>query len=232
MILRTLFTLGLVIGVVSGCATTPQPRRIDISKVPVKANSIPATRGSLWPGETSRNTLFQDLRARYVGDIVTINVSEKTSAVKEASTSTTRKSDTDIGITSAFGLPLNFGMSNFLGKGNNFSPEVASSYDAKFDGSGKTERSGELSSIISARVVEVLPNGNLVLEGKKDTIVNNELQYLIISGIVRPEDIMDDNTVMSTLMSDARIEYSGRGVVADEQNHGWLRRILDNIWPL
>jgi flagellar L-ring protein precursor FlgH len=216
---------------VSGCAT-PQPKKIDISNVPVKGITIPTAPGSLWPGETSRNTLFQDLRARYVGDIVTINVSEKTSAVKEATTSTARKSDVDVGITKVFGLPLDLGMSNFLGRGNSFSPEVESAYDASFDGSGKTERSGELSAVISARVVNVLPNGNLVIEGKKDTIVNNELQYLIISGIIRPEDITDNNTVSSTLISDARIEYSGKGVVADEQNVGWLRRIIDNIWPL
>ncbi len=231
MILRTLCTLGLVIVMVSGCAT-PQPKKIDISNVPVKGITIPTTPGSLWPGETSRNTLFQDLRARYVGDIVTINVSEKTSAVKEATTSTARKSDVNVGITKVFGLPLDLGMSNFFGQGNSFSPEVESAYDASFDGSGKTERSGELSAVISARVVNVLPNGNLVIEGKKDTIVNNELQYLIISGIIRPEDITDNNTVSSTLISDARIEYSGKGVVADEQNVGWLRRILDNIWPL
>jgi flagellar L-ring protein precursor FlgH len=221
----------LVAGLFSGCAT-PKPAKIDISKVPVQAGTIPATRGSIWPGETSRNTFFQDLRARNIGDIVTIIISEKTSAVKEATTSTSRKSDTDIGITGVLGLPLNFGMENFLGRGNEFSPNVNSRYDAGFDGSGKTERSGELSAVISARVVEVLANGNLVLEGKKDTVVNNELQYIIISGIVRPEDIKEDNTILSELISDARIEYSGRGVVSDEQNVGWLRRVLDNVWPL
>ncbi len=223
--------LALAAGLFSGCAT-PRPAKIDISKVPVQAGTIPTTLGSIWPGETSRNTFFQDLRARNVGDIVTITISEKTSAMKEAKTSTARKSDTDIGITGVLGLPLSFGMDNFLKQGNQFSPNVNSSYDAGFDGSGKTERSGELSAVISARVVDVLANGNLVIEGKKDTIVNNELQYIIISGIARPEDIKEDNTILSTLLSDARIEYSGRGVVADEQNVGWLRRILDNVWPL
>ena len=231
MITRSLCMMALAIGLFSGCAT-PKPAKIDISRVPVQAGTIPATRGSIWPGETSRNTFFQDLRARNVGDIVTITISEKTSAVKEAKTSTSRKSDTDIGITTALGLPLKFGMGNFLGQGNEFSPNVESSYDAGFDGSGKTERIGELSAVISARVVEVLGNGNLVLEGKKDTIVNNELQYIIISGIVRPEDIKEDNTILSTLISDARIEYSGKGVVSDEQHPGWLRRFLDNVWPL
>ncbi len=231
MIVRSLCLIALGVGIFSGCAMH-KPASIDISKVPVQAGSIPATRGSIWPGETSRNTFFQDLRARNVGDIVTITISEKTSAVKEAKTSTSRKSDTDIGITAALGLPLAFSMDNFLGQGDQFRPNVNSAYDAGFDGSGKTERTGELSAVISARVVEVLGNGNLVLEGKKDTVVNNELQFIVISGIVRPEDIKEDNTILSELISDARIEYSGRGVVADEQNVGWLRRILDNAWPL
>ncbi|MBE9529017.1 MAG: flagellar basal body L-ring protein FlgH, partial [Proteobacteria bacterium] len=81
------------------------------------------------------------------------------------------------------------------------------------------------------RIVDVLPNGNLVIEGKKDTILNKELQYLVLSGIVRPEDISEQNTIPSYLMSDARIEYSGKGVLADEQKPGWLGRILDNVWP-
>ena len=137
----------------------------------------------------------------------------------------------DAGIQKFFGVPLKFGMSDFLGQRQPFSPEVESSYDAAFDGSGKTRRSGELSAIISARVVDILPNGNLVLEGKKDTIVNNELQFVVLSGIIRPEDINEENTVLSTMISDARIEYSGKGVIADEQGPGWLRRALDNAWP-
>lgn len=214
-----------------GCAATPEPKKIDVSAIPVKNSKIPATAGSLWPGESSRNVLFQDLRARNVGDIVTIEISEKTSAVKEATTSTSRSSSNDIAIQKLLGLPLNLGARNFLNQGSPFSPEIQSSYDAKFDGSGTTKRSGELSSTISARVVDILANGNLVIEGKKDTLVNNELQYMIISGIARPEDITDANTVASTSLSDARIEYSGKGVVADEQSPGWLRRILDNVWP-
>lgn len=213
-----------------GCAT-PKPQKIDTSKIPVQSATRPYTAGSIWPGETTRNTLFQDLRARNIGDIVTIEISEKTSAIKEATTSTARKSSDDIAVKKFLGMPLNFGMRNFLGMGQPFSPEIQSSYDSKFDGSGSTKRSGELSAIITTRVVEILPNGNLVIEGKKDTIVNNELQYIVLSGIIRPEDITEQNTVPSAQISDARIEYSGKGVVADEQSPGWLRRILDNFWP-
>jgi len=219
-----------ILSIAAGCAT-PEPKKIRVTDIPVRSSDTPASRGSIWPGETSRNTLFQDLRARNVGDIVTIKITEKTSAIKEATTSTSRSSSMDAGIQKFFGMPLKFGMNDFLGQGQPFSPEVQSSYDAGFDGAGTTRRSGELSAVISARVVDILPNGNLVLQGKKDTIVNNELQYVVLSGIVRPEDINEQNTVLSTMISDARIEYSGRGVVADEQRPGWFRRVLDNAWP-
>lgn len=220
----------LAIAFTAGCAT-PKIEKINTASIPVKAGTAPGTTGSIWPGETSRNALFADLRAKNVGDIVTVQVSEKTSAIKEATTSTARSSNNDMAISEFLGLPLNFGMRNFLNQGQPFRPEIASSYDADFDGSGTTKRSGELSAIISTRITEVLPNGNLVLEGRKDTIVNNEQQYIILSGIARPEDINEQNIIPSALLSDARIEYSGRGVIADEQSPGWLRRILDNVWP-
>src|SRR3972149_5383183 len=220
----------LAVAFIAGCAT-PRINRIDTSSIPVKGGSSPSTTGSIWPGETSRNALFQDLRAKNVGDIVTIRVSEKTSAIKEATTSTARSSTNDIAISKFLGLPLNFGMKDFLNQGQPFSPEIESSYDADFDGSGTTKRSGELRAVISTRITDVLANGNLVLEGRKDTIVNNEQQYIILSGIARPEDINEENVISSALLSDARIEYSGRGVIADEQSPGGMRRILDNVWP-
>ncbi|MBI5237456.1 MAG: flagellar basal body L-ring protein FlgH [Deltaproteobacteria bacterium] len=216
--------------VVFGCKT-PEPVKLDPLKIAVASKPLPATAGSIWPGETSRNSLFQDMRARQVGDIVTVEISEKTSAIKEASTSTSRKAVDDIAIAKMLGLPLDLKIKNFLSAGNPFSPEVSSSYDSKFDGAGTTKRSGELSATIATRVVDILANGNMILEGKKDTIVNNEAQYIVLTGIVRPEDIMDNNTVTSNLLSDARIEYSGKGVLADEQSPGWLRRLLDNVWP-
>lgn len=219
----------LVMLLATGCA--PKTTKVDTRSIPVQPTTIPASSGSLWPGETSRNALFQDLRARNVGDIVTIVVSEKTSAIKEASTSTARESSSDIALKKLLGLPLDFRMKDFAGTGQPFSPEIEEDYSTEFDGTGTTKRSGELSAVISSRVVEILPNGNLVLEGKKDTVVNNELQYIVLTGIVRPEDITEQNTVPSNLIADARIEYSGKGVVADEQRPGWMRRILDNVWP-
>ena len=214
-----------------GCASPPKLQKVDSSSIPVKSAAAPTTKGSIWPGENSRNALFQDLRAKNVGDVVTVQITEKTSAIKEASTSTSRQSTTDIGIQKFMGLPLNFGMRDFLGQGAPFSPEVQATYDAGFDGTGTTKRSGELSAVIATRVTEVMGNGNLVLEGRKEILVNNEHQFIILSGIARPEDINEQNVIPSILLSDARIEYNGRGVIADEQSPGWMRRILDNVWP-
>ncbi len=217
-------------GAVSGCAT-PAPRSIDSSLIPIQGSGYVMTAGSIWPGETSRNSFFQDLRARNIGDTVTVTIKEKTSATKEATTSTSRVSSNDIALKKLLGLPLQLGMSDFLGQGQPFSPEIASNYDSAFDGSGTTKRSGQFNASLTARVVEVLRNGNLVIEGKKDTILNNEHQYLVLSGIIRPEDLSVTNSIDSNLISDARIEYSGRGVISDEQNPGWMMRILDNVWP-
>jgi len=214
----------------SGCAT-PNPTKIDSSLIPMQGSDHVTTAGAIWPGETSRNSFFQDLRARNVGDTVTVIISEKTSATKEATTSTSRGSSNDIAIKKFLGMPLKFGMSNFLGQGNPFKPELGSSYDSAFDGVGTTKRSGQFTASITARVVEVLLNGNLVIEGKKDTILNNEHQYLVLSGIIRPEDLSVSNQVDSNLIADTRLEYSGKGVIADEQRPGWMIRILDNVWP-
>lgn len=214
-----------------GCAAPPKLQKVDSSTIPVKSGAAPTTTGSIWPGENSRNALFQDLRAKNVGDVVTVQITEKTSAIKEASTSTSRQSTADIGIQKFLGLPLNFGMRDFLGQGAPFSPEVQATYDAGFDGSGTTKRSGELSAVIATRVTEVMGNGNLVLEGRKEILVNNEHQFIILSGIARPEDINEQNIIPSILLSDARIEYNGKGVIADEQSPGWMRRVLDNVWP-
>ncbi|MCC6501685.1 MAG: flagellar basal body L-ring protein FlgH [Deltaproteobacteria bacterium] len=228
---RKAFLILSAMVLVYGCAGPPKLQKVDISGIPVKGGTGPSSAGSLWPGENSRNALFQDLRAKNIGDVVTVQITEKTSAIKEASTSTSRQSTADIGIQKFLGLPMSFGMNDFLNQGAPFSPEVQATYDAGFDGSGTTKRSGELSAIIATRVTDVMANGNLVLEGRKEIVVNNEQQFIILSGIARPEDINEQNIIPSILLSDARIEYDGKGVVADEQSPGWMRRILDNVWP-
>lgn len=226
--LRSLPLVLLALTLLAGCAT-PQPKEVDIRTIPVYPKEDLRSEGSLWPGETSKNTFFQDMRAKHVGDLITIIVSEQTAATKTATTTSGKDSTMSAGITNLFGAPLGLG-TKYPG-GSSFSPEVDSIYASHFSGAGTTKRSGTFSATITARVMEVLPNGNLFIQGKKDTKLNKEEQYLVVSGIVRPNDISDLNTVLSASISDAKIEYSGKGVVADVQNAGFLRRILDHAWP-
>lgn len=226
-----IFYTVLLTGVLSGCAA-PTYDKVDLRSIPVHTEvSQERTKGSIWPGENSRNRFFADFRARDVGDMVTITIVEKTEAKKEATTSTSRTTSEDASVTGLFGMPLNFKMENFMGLGNSFSPTVNGGHENSLKGSGTTERKGEITATITARVAEVLPNGNLYIEGRKETTVNNEKQHIIISGIVRPEDISASNTVSSDVISDLRLELSGYGVLADKQSPGWLTRILDGVWP-
>ncbi|MEE8423014.1 MAG: flagellar basal body L-ring protein FlgH, partial [Thermodesulfobacteriota bacterium] len=137
-------------------------------------------KGSLWPVEGSKNFLFSDRKAKEVGDIITVNVIEKTSASKSASTKSDRGSSADASVTTLFGIPLDLGITDFLGLGNSFSPGVKGEYASSFDGSGSTERSDDFTAKITVQVVEVFPNGNLTIEGYREVIVNHERQLLFL----------------------------------------------------
>ncbi len=177
-------------------------------------------------GESRRSLLFVDRKARLVNDVITVRVVESASASGEASTATDRDSSISGRIDAAFGFE-----DTLVKNGINPASVVKAGLQNSFDGSGATTRKNSLTASITAMVREVFPNGNLYIEGKKEVIINNERQYIIISGIVRPEDIAPGNSITSDLIADARIEYSGRGVLADKQRPGWLGRIVDIAWP-
>ncbi len=179
------------------------------------------TKGSLWNENQSRNFFFQDAKASHVGDIVTVRVVENASGSKAAGTSTSRASNLTASATPFFGLPANT-LTNLGATGG---------FENSFEGDGTTTRRGSLTADVTAIVVAVYPNGNMMIEGEREVLINNEKEYLSVSGIVRPEDVLQGNTVFSTVIADAKIEYSGTGVVSDKQRPGWFVRILDFIWP-
>ncbi len=102
---------------------------------------------------------------------------------------------------------------------------------SKFDGKASSDRDGHIKAYISAVIIKVLPNGNFYINGKREIKVNNETQYIALSGIIRPEDISLSNEISSTYVADARINYAGIGPLADKQKPGWLGRIIDHVWP-
>jgi flagellar L-ring protein precursor FlgH len=171
--------------------------------------------------------MFSDQRARSVGDILTINIVEVSQASESASTATTRKSQTVAGLGNFFGLE-----SNPNGPWKNSATLInANAPNNDFTGTGATTRAGSLSATITARVMDVLPNGNLIIEGKREIYVNNEKKELLLQGIVRPRDIAFNNTISSTQIADAKVIYTGIGVVAEKQRPGWAARLFDFVWP-
>jgi len=184
--------------------------------------------GSLWQEEGYLSDLFVNQKARRVGDIVTIKIVESSKATNNAATNTARDSSINAGLTSFFGLENQYTPTDKF-----FNPfgKVEAGFQSEFDGSGTTKRSGDLTAFISARVSEILPNGNFHVVGTREITVNNEKQIIVLSGIIRPRDISKDNVIQSTYISDAKIAYSGTGIINDRQKPGWLATIFEKIWP-
>ena len=105
------------------------------------------------------------------------------------------------------------------------------SFSNSFSGTGATSRGDRMTASITARVIDVKPNGNLLIEGSREIRVNAETQIIILSGLIRPTDISPDNTILSSYIGDARIEYVGTGALSDKQRPGWLSRAADFVWP-
>ena len=191
---------------------------------PVTANPKPQSPGTLWNGD--EGNWLADVKARRIGDIVTIIIKEKASASKVATTATDRSSTISAGISSFFGLEK-------TATNNDLTPSslIDASSDNKFSGSGKTTRAEDLSTTLTTQVIEVYPNGNMKIRGGKSVTVNNENQIIYLTGIVRLYDVMADNTVDSGNILNAQISYTGKGAISDKQKPGWLGRIFDNTWP-
>lgn len=184
--------------------------------------------GSLWRGETNRNMLFADNKATYVNDIITITINETSKAQNSASTNTSRASSSDSKISAFLGID-----NSILQMNPTMGSAIAAkgSSDSTMKGAGDTNRGNTLVLNIAGRVVKRLDNGNLLIEGRKQVTINSEDQYIVITGIIRPQDVSADNYVDSKNISDARIIYTGQGVVAEKQHPGWATRALDYVWP-
>lgn len=201
-----------------------QPENSSIA--PESSSSV--AEGSLWRDNGRLGTMFANAKARQVGDIVTVRIVESSSATNKATTKTGRNSSVTGGLTNFFNMEQGYPSDRpFF---NPFS-SLGASLESDFDGSGTTARSGALNAYMTARIVDILPNGNLYIQGNREVRVNHENQVITLTGLVRPRDISADNVVRSTYIADARITYSGTGIVNDRQQPGWLMRILDKVWP-
>ena len=187
--------------------------------------------GSLWPGETSENLLFADTKAKQVGDIVTVQLEENFESSNSATTGISKDSEIDLGVTTVLGLPNDYGMTNFLGQGTSFDPNVEAQSSRSTNGSGTTTRGGSMTGTLAAVIKEELPHGMFRIEGRRTVTVNNEDQTMIVTGLIRRVDIGFANTISSQQIADADIVYTGKGVISDEQDVGWLMRFFAWVWP-
>lgn len=196
------------------------------SELPVEAGTHQS--GSLWPGENIKNNLFVDNKAKHLNDIVTVVVSETSTGTSAASTNTSRDSTTAAGIVNMLGMEKSVGNSNENLKSN---IKIGGTASNSLKGKGDTSRQTNFSTRITARVMKVMDNGNLFIEGRRQLTMNGEEQYIVLSGIIRAEDITADNLIASQYISDARIYYTGDGVINDKMRPGWLTRVMDVVWP-
>ncbi|MBC6907404.1 flagellar basal body L-ring protein FlgH [Saccharophagus sp. K07] len=216
----------LVLGL-AGCVAGPSPQPNDPFYAPVMTpspDSAPASNGSLYQASRQMN-LFEDRKAGRLGDILTVVLTEKTVSKKSSNVEITKESDVSIpgANASVLGNPVHF-------KGLGLNTNLSS--DREFSGEAGAAQSNNLIGDVAVSVVDVWPNGTLVVRGEKWLTLNQGDEVIRISGLVRPEDVRPDNTVLSTKVANARITYTGTGTLADSQSPGWLSRFFNSAyWP-
>lgn len=191
------------------------------------ALSVLAARAdSLWPQHAAQS-IVGDKRAASVGDILSIVVQENNTTTKGASTTTSKNTGLDASISSFLYSP---GASSFLTKAGKM-PAIKFNAKHEFDGNGKIDNSEKIVARVAVQVVDVLPNRNLVVEGRRQTSFSGESQDVVLRGTVRPADITANNTVLSYNVADATIRFISKGAITDAQKKGWFTRVWDKLTP-
>lgn len=205
---------------------TFKPRQRDYKEGKYEKAPASVSSGSLW--QDSSRSLVADFRASRVGDLVMVRIDESPQAQGDAETKLQRDSSMSMGV------PQLFGFAQAIQKSHpdlNLSDVFDVMSKTSFDGNGETTRSSRVEAAMAVRVKKQLPNGDLFVEGTKVLMVNQEELHIYVSGVIRPEDIEQDNSVGSSVVADAEIEFVGRGILTENQSQGWLTRFLGAINP-
>jgi len=214
--------------VMAGCTSTEVKRDPAYSAVrPVAVEPQDNYDGAIFDAR-SNISLFEDYRARRVGDILTVRLEEQTDAEKETETTISKSNSSGINNPTIFGTTPQFDLPNGLPlantKDNNLAFGIGSETD--FEGEGESDQNNKLSGNISVSVVEVLPNGNMVIRGEKVITINQGNEYIRLSGMISPRDVAADNSISSVRIADAQIAYVGDGPTNDANVMGWLSRFF------
>ena len=210
------------VAALAGCVTTTPPTSVHqpMTVRPPEPPRVAVPNGSIYQASYSR-PLFEDRRARNVGDTITVNIIENTSADKKSNTTTNRSSENNFAVPTLQGLPGK----TFLGANLNASSDI------KFSGDGETASNNVFTGTMTVTVIEVLPNGNLLVSGEKQVGINHASEFIRLSGVVNPVHISSTNSVTSVQIADARVEYRGTGQIENAQSMGGLARFFLNVLP-
>ncbi len=206
----------------AGCVTTTPPTAVHqpMTARPSARNETAPGNGAIYQAGYVR-PLFEDRRARIVGDTLTINIVEKTQANKKSNTAAERSQDFAVGVTTIAGVP---------GKSAQ-GLSIDANHDSKFGGKGESNANNAFTGTITCTVIEVLPNGNMLVSGEKVVAINQGEEFIRFSGVVNPVHITSANIVSSTQVADARIEYKANGFVDSAQVMGWLAKFFLTFLP-
>jgi flagellar L-ring protein precursor FlgH len=220
--MKQILAISLLIVALGGCVSTVPATAIHqpMSVRPGSKDAATPGNGAIFSNASSR-PLFEDRRARFVGDTLTINIVEKTQASKKSDTKAERSQSMDVSVPSVVGLPFKGvqGMTLGVESGN------------KFGGTGENTSSNDFISTITVTVIDVYPNGNLLVSGEKLLGLKEGEEFIRFSGVVNPNTITGANTVQSTQVADARMEFKANGFIDSAGMMGWLSRVFLSVMP-
>lgn len=210
---------------ISNPAQVAGPTRVSM---PLPAPTADAAgSNSLW--RTGAKSFFGDQRAKEIGDILTINIAIQDSAQLNNSTQRSRTTSEDAGIQALLGFEAN--IQKALPGDPSLDPAIGFTSNSGSNGTGSVNRAETINLTVAAVIVDRLPNGNLVLAGSQEVMINHELRELLVSGVIRPEDVAADNTIEHTKIAEARISYGGRGDLSNVQRNRVGTRIYEKVAP-
>jgi flagellar L-ring protein precursor FlgH len=222
-----LLTISLFIAITTACSNTVElskalPNDPDFAPImPEEEEERIVPSGSLFK-QHYVNNIYSDSKAHRVGDIISVILSEKTQAKKNAKTELKKENETNLdAVTGLGGVPVTI---------NGQSLQFGLSQDSSFKGDSKADQGNSLSGNISVHVLRVLPNGNLMIRGEKWLTLNNGDEYIRLTGVIRSKDISSNNTIVSNKVANARIQYAGTGSFADSNEQGWLVKFFNSTW--
>lgn len=212
---------GLVVLLLNGCAQLPRSSVVgEQEQMVIPEPPAPMPNGAIFQAQRGYQPLFEDRRPRMVGEILTIVLDEQVSASKTSAANANRGGSASLGLSE---LP------DALATLAEYGFDVSG--DSDFSGGGGAEANNSFTGTITVSVLEVMNNGNLRVRGEKQIAINQGVEFIRFSGVVNPRTITGQNTVASTQVADARIEYVGEGYINEAQHMGWLQRFFLNVSP-